>query len=93
VAQPAAGGKTQKIEPASCIAAMWMALQPRLMLSIKFSTAKQVLLHYQRPALLRQIHRLTPEVLANMSDAEFERLYHELSASGNKEKLMQIFGH
>jgi hypothetical protein len=37
--------------------------------------------------------QLTPEVLANMSDADFERLYEELSASGNKEKLMQIFGH
>jgi hypothetical protein len=37
--------------------------------------------------------QLTPEVLANMSDADFERLYHELSSSGNKEKLMQIFGH
>ena len=34
--------------------------------------------------------QLTPEVLANMSDPEFERLYEELSNSGNKEKLMQI---
>jgi hypothetical protein len=32
-------------------------------------------------------------VLANMSDADFERLYEELSSSGNKEKLMSIFGH
>jgi hypothetical protein len=32
-------------------------------------------------------------VLANMSDSEFEALYNELTASGNKEKLMQIFGH
>jgi hypothetical protein len=37
--------------------------------------------------------QLTPESLANMSDAEFENLYEELMASGNKEKLMQIFGH
>jgi hypothetical protein len=37
--------------------------------------------------------QLTPEVLANMSDKEFEALYSELMMSGNKEKLMQIFGH
>ena len=37
--------------------------------------------------------QLTPETLANMSDAEFERLYNEMSSSDNKEKLMQIFGH
>jgi hypothetical protein len=37
--------------------------------------------------------QLTPETLANMSDAEFENLYEELMASGNKERLMQIFGH
>jgi hypothetical protein len=37
--------------------------------------------------------QLTPEVLANMSEDDFERLYEELSRSGNKEKLMQIFGH
>jgi hypothetical protein len=37
--------------------------------------------------------QLTPEVLANMSDADFENLYNELMATGNKEKLMQIFGH
>jgi hypothetical protein len=37
--------------------------------------------------------QLTAETLASMSDPEFERLYEELSNSGNKEKLMQIFGH
>ena len=37
--------------------------------------------------------QLTPEVVVNMSDAEFERLYNEMSSSDNKEKLMQIFGH
>ena len=26
-------------------------------------------------------------------DEQFEALYNELQASGNKEKLMQIFGH
>jgi hypothetical protein len=36
--------------------------------------------------------QLTPEALANMSESEFEDLYNELMASGNKEKLMQIFG-
>jgi hypothetical protein len=37
--------------------------------------------------------QLTPEVLANMSEDDFELLYEELLRSGNKEKLMQIFGH
>jgi hypothetical protein len=37
--------------------------------------------------------QLTPEVLANMSEKEFEALYNEPMESGNKEKLMQIFGH
>jgi hypothetical protein len=36
---------------------------------------------------------LTPQVLANMSDNDFEALYNEMMASENKEKLMQIFGH
>ena len=37
--------------------------------------------------------QLTPEVLANMSEDDFERLYEEMSASKNKDKLKQIFGH
>jgi len=28
-----------------------------------------------------------------MSEHEFEALYNELMESGNKEKLMQLFGH
>ena len=36
---------------------------------------------------------LTPEVLANMSDEQFEVLFNELQNSNNKEKLKQIFGH
>lgn len=35
---------------------------------------------------------LTPEVLANMSDADFTALFNELQASGNKDKLRELFG-
>jgi hypothetical protein len=62
------------------------------MLSIKFSAARALLLHYQ-PGGTAPDTQLTPEVLANMSEKEFEALYNELMESGNKEKLMQIFGH
>jgi hypothetical protein len=37
--------------------------------------------------------QLTAEVLANMSEKEFEALYNELQDGGNKERLMQLFGH
>jgi hypothetical protein len=36
---------------------------------------------------------LTPAALANMSESQFEALYNELMAKGDREKLMQLFGH
>lgn len=35
---------------------------------------------------------LTPQVLADMPQDQFEALFNELQASGNKEKLMQLMG-
>lgn len=35
----------------------------------------------------------TARALADMSDAEFTRLYDELVARGDKSKLMGLFGH
>ena len=37
--------------------------------------------------------QLTPAALAEMSDAQFEKLYNEVMASGDKKKLMDLFGH
>jgi hypothetical protein len=60
---------------------------------IKFRGGRHLLQVYQRTGGTAPDTQLTPEVLTNMSDAEFEKLYDELSSSGDKEKLMQIFGH
>ncbi len=37
--------------------------------------------------------QLTARALANMSDAQFQALYDELMAKGDKKKLMDLFGH
>jgi hypothetical protein len=37
--------------------------------------------------------QLTARALANMTDAEFEALYNELMAKGDRKKLMDLFGH
>jgi hypothetical protein len=35
---------------------------------------------------------LTPETLASMTDEQFAKLFNEMQASGNKDKLRQLFG-
>lgn len=37
--------------------------------------------------------QLTAKQLAEMSEADFERLYNEILAKGDKTKLMNLFGH
>jgi len=37
--------------------------------------------------------QLTPQMLAEMSEEQFANLFNELQASGNKQKLMELFGH
>jgi hypothetical protein len=37
--------------------------------------------------------QLTAKQLAEMSDTQFEALYNELLAKGDKTKLMDLFGH
>ena len=37
--------------------------------------------------------QLTPQALANMSDAQFDALYNEVMAKGDRQKLMDLFGH
>jgi hypothetical protein len=37
--------------------------------------------------------QLTPQALADMSEAQFERLYNELLARGDKSTILDLFGH